>query len=142
MIKGGGGGGEGGGKGGGGIRDSLLMTFFARSLLNLWVFDGYLTFYIIGRCRSSLDHGSRIIFKGLDKPVKIKILNGGSIVWIGGVFRSGNTQDSRRYSERLRQSDSKQSYHSINTTASVKENWVFINIFFQGQKEVKSNCFR
>ena len=43
--------------------------------------DGYLTF-TSSPMQVKFSNGSRIIFKGMDKPAKLKSLNGVSIVWI------------------------------------------------------------
>lgn len=71
-------------------------------------------------------NGSRIIFKGMDKPQKVKSLNGVSIVWLeecSEVKYSG-------YLEMLGRLRTKESTHFILSCNPVgRENWVYNHFF-------------
>ena len=83
-------------------------------------------------------NGSRIIFKGMDKPEKVKSLNGVSIVWL----EEGSEIKYEGYKEmlgRIRTPDA--SMHFIISTNPVgRENWVyrhfFVNIDEDGNEKV------
>lgn len=84
-------------------------------------------------------NGSRIIFKGLDKPAKLKSINGVSIVWIEECSEIKYAA----YKEllgRLRSPDV-QSHFILSTNPVGKENWVYTHFFIrideQGKKHVK-----
>ena len=83
-------------------------------------------------------NGSRIIFKGMDKPQKVKSLNGVSIVWL----EEGSEIKYEGYKEmlgRIRTPDA--SMHFIISTNPVgRENWIyrhfFVNIDEDGNEKV------
>lgn len=84
-------------------------------------------------------NGSRIIFKGLDKPAKLKSINGVSIVWIEECSEIKYAA----YKEllgRLRSPDV-QSHFILSTNPVGKENWVyrhfFVRIDEQGKKRIR-----
>lgn len=84
-------------------------------------------------------NGSRIIFKGLDKPAKLKSINGVSIVWIEECSEIKYAA----YKEllgRLRSPDV-QSHFILSTNPVGKENWIYTHFFIrideQGKKHVK-----
>ena len=72
-------------------------------------------------------NGSKIIFKGMDKPEKVKSLNGVSIVWL----EEGSEIKYEGYKEmlgRIRTPDA--SMHFIISTNPVgKENWIYKHFF-------------
>nr|DAJ99871.1 MAG TPA: terminase large subunit [Caudoviricetes sp.] len=84
-------------------------------------------------------NGSRIIFKGLDKPAKLKSINGVSIVWIEECSEIKYAA----YKEllgRLRSPDV-QSHFILSTNPVGKENWVYRHFFVrvdeQGKKRIR-----
>ena len=87
-------------------------------------------------------NGSRIIFKGMDKPEKVKSLNGVSIVW----FEECSEIKYEGYKEmlgRIRTPDV--SMHFILSCNPVgKENWVYRHFFVRidedGNEKVILNC--
>lgn len=82
-------------------------------------------------------NGSRIIFKGLDKPAKLKSINGVSIVWLEEC--SEIKYDA--YKEllgRLRSPDV-ESHFILSTNPIGKENWVYSHFFVRTDEEGKSH---
>ncbi len=89
--------------------------------------EGYKVMYKTSPMEFIFANGSRIIFKGMDKPAKLKSINGVSIIWVEEA--SEITYDA--YKEllgRLRHPTS--SLHLILTLNPVgKENWVYKHFF-------------
>ena len=93
--------------------------------------DGYLTF-TSSPMQVKFSNGSRIIFKGMDKPAKLKSLNGVSIVWIEECSE-GKYAGFKEILGRLRHPTL--SNHIILSTNPVsKGNWCY-KYFFQDKKK-------
>lgn len=93
--------------------------------------DGYMTF-TTSPMQIKFRNGSRIIFKGMDKPAKLKSLNGVSIVWIEECSEV-KYEGFKEITGRLRHP--KLSNHIILSTNPVsKSNWCYKH-FFEDTKE-------
>lgn len=83
----------------------------------------------------SFPNGSRIVFKGMDKPEKIKSMNGVTIVWI----EEASEISYKAYKEirlRLRNPNLK-IYYLLTTNPVARNNWVYKHFF--KRKETKGN---
>lgn len=111
------------------IRDSCFDLL--QEVANAMEIEQYLTF-TTSPMQVRFSNGSKIIFKGMDKPAKLKSLNGVSIVWIeecSEVKYAGF----KEILGRLRHPT--MSNHIILSTNPVsKNNWCY-KYFFQNQKE-------
>lgn len=80
----------------------------------------------------SFPNGSRIIFKGMDKPTRVKSINGVSIVWIEEAAEV-KYEAFKELNLRLRNPRLK-IYYLLTLNPVDKQNWVFQH-FFQHKKE-------
>lgn len=110
------------------IRDSCLDLL--EEVANAMGVEEYLTF-TTSPMQVRFKNGSRIIFKGMDKPVKLKSLNGVSIVWIEECSEV-KYEGFKEILGRLRHPTL--SNHIILSTNPVsKSNWCY-KYFFQDRK--------
>ena len=113
------------------IRDSCF-SLLEEVAINIGIWD--LLKFKISPMQVVFPNGSKIIFKGMDKPAKLKSINGVSIIWLeecSEVKYSG-------YKEllgRLRHLTS--SNHIICSTNPIdKDNWTYKHFFKDEEKEI------